>query len=105
MGRIRSASDHFSSARRNLIELSFGGGPSALIAAVRDAVAGLKALDRVALTSASATANLEALRSMLPLWGDEDVAAEVVERLDRLRFAGAVDDLASWLYFSGERAR
>ena len=104
MGRIRSASDHFSSARRHLIELSFGGGPTAMLAAVRDAAAGLKTLDRVALTSASATANLEALRSMIPLWTDEGVAAEVLDRLDRSRFVRAVDELASWLYFSGERA-
>jgi len=104
MGRIRNASERFSSARRYLIESYIEGERSLLLAAMRDVSAGLKALERVPLTSSAARASLETLRTMMPTVRSEEAFAEVLERMDRIRFAGAVDELASWLYFSTERA-
>ena len=103
MGRIRNASERFSSARRYLIESYIEGERSLLIAAMRDVAAGLVALERVPLTSNAARTSIETLRSMMPTVRSEEAFVETIERMDRITFAGAVDTLASWLYFSTER--
>ena len=104
MGRIRNASERFSSARRYLIESYIEGERSLLIAAMRDVAAGLVALERVPLTSNAARTSLDTLRSMMPTVRSEEAFVEMIERMDRVMFASAVDTLASWLYFSTDRA-
>src|SRR5262245_55303632 len=100
MGRIRSESDRFSSARRYLIASYIEGERSLLIAAMRDVAAGLQALERVPLTSSAARTSLETLREMMPTVRSEEAFVQTLERMDSTLFAGAVDELASWLYFS-----
>ena len=97
MNRFRIASDKLSSARRHLITRHPEGERAALLSALEDVEAGLEALGDSRLVSDTATRSVEVLRSLLPTL---DRLGEATDRFDFGKFAGAVDELASWLYWA-----
>jgi len=97
MNRFRIASDKLSSARRHLISRHPEGERAALLSALEDVEAGLEALGDSRLVSEAATRSVEVLRSLLPTL---DRLGEATDRFDFGKFAGAVDELASWLYWA-----
>jgi hypothetical protein len=94
MNRFRVASDKFSSARRHLITNDPGGDRGALQAALEDVEAGLEALGDTRLVSDAAASTVDLLKTLVPM---RDQKTELFEWG---KFAGAVDELASRLYWA-----
>jgi hypothetical protein len=98
MNRFRIASEKLSSARRHLITQHPEGEYASLLAALRDVEAGLEALGDTRIVSNAAASSVDVLKSLVPTLGRPDAT------FDWSRFAGAVDDLASWLYWAEPEA-
>jgi hypothetical protein len=96
MNRFRIASEKLSSARRHLITKHPEGDRAALLAALKDVDEGLQALGDTDLLSVTATRSVAVLKSLVPTL---DRLGEATDKLDWSQFAGAVDELASWLYW------
>jgi len=101
MNRFRIASDRLSSARRHLITKHPEGDRAALLSALADVEAGLEALGDTRLVSNAAERSVEVLRSIVPTL---DRLSEATDKFDFGQFAGAVDELASWLYWAEPNA-
>jgi hypothetical protein len=97
MNRFEIASEKLSSARRHLITRHPDGERGALMAALADVEAGLEALGDTRLLNDAATRSVELLRSLVPTL---DRMGEATDKFDWGKFAGAVDELASWLYWA-----
>jgi hypothetical protein len=97
MNRFRIASEKLSSARRHLITVHPGGDRGALLAALEDVEAGLEALGDTRLVSDAAASSLALLKTLVPSHGP---VPEPNEKFEWGAFAGAVDDLATRLYWS-----
>jgi len=93
MNRFQIASEKLSSARRHLI----AGDPAALQSALEDVEAGLAALGDTRLVNEAATRSVDVLRSLVPTLRRLSEATDV---FDFGKFAGAVDELATWLYWA-----
>ena len=93
MNRFQIASEKLSSARRHLIT----GDREGLLSALRDVEAGLEALGDTRLVSEAATRSVDVLRSLVPTLGR---LSEATDKFDFGKFAGAVDELATWLYWA-----
>ena len=96
MNRFRIASEKLSSARRHLIMKHPVDDHGALLAALRDVEAGLEALGDTPLVSDAAASSVVVLRSLVPTL---DRLGEATDKFEFGKFAGAVDELASWLYW------
>jgi hypothetical protein len=94
MNRFEVASEKLSSARRHLIS---DGDRDGLMAALKDVEAGLEALGDTRLVSNTAASSVEILRSLVPTL---ERRSDANEMFDWGKFAGAVDELASWLYWA-----
>jgi len=101
MNRFRIASEKLSSARRHLITRHPEGDRAALLSALADVEAGLEALGDTRLVSDAAARSVEVLRSLLPTL---DRLSEATDKFDFGQFAGAADELASWLYWAEPNA-
>jgi hypothetical protein len=101
MNRFQIASEKLSSARRHLITEHPDGDKAAILSALADVDAGLEALGDTRLVNESATRAVEVLRSLLPTL---DRLSEATDKFDFGMFAGAVDDLATWLYWAEPNA-
>jgi hypothetical protein len=97
MNRFQIASEKLSSARRHLITRHPEGEHAALLLALADVEAGLEALGDTRLLNDAATRSVELLRSLVPTL---DRMGEATDKFDWGKFAGAVDELASWLYWA-----
>ena len=95
MNRFRVASDKFSSARRHLITTHAEGERGALLAALRDVEEGLDALGDSTLVSGAAVRSVELLQSLVPMLRRPTDAS-----FEWGKFASAVDELATWLYWN-----
>ena len=93
MNRFQIASEKLSSARRHLIT----GDREGLLSALRDVEAGLEVLGDTRLVSEAATRSVDVLRSLVPTLGR---LSEATDKFDFGKFAGAVDELATWLYWA-----
>lgn len=97
MNRFQIASEKLSSARRHLIS----GDHEALRSALTDVEAGLELIGDTRLVSEAASRSVDVLRSFLPTFGR---LSETTDKFDYGKFAGAVDELASWLYWAEPEA-
>lgn len=97
MNRFQIASEKLSSARRHLIS----GNPEALRSALTDVEAGLELIGDTRLVSEAASRSVDVLRSLVPTLGR---LSEATDKFDFGKFAGAVDELASWLYWAEPEA-
>jgi hypothetical protein len=97
MNQFQIASEKLSSARRHLISRNPEGERAALLSALADVEAGLAALGDSKLVSDAATRSVEVLRSLVPTLGRLN---DATDKFDFGQFAGAVDELASWLYWA-----
>lgn len=98
MNRFEIASEKLSSARRHLITPRPEGDRASLLAALQDVESGLAALGETRLVSNAASSSVEMLKSLLP------AARQSTDRFEWGTFAGAVDELASLLYWSESSA-
>jgi len=93
MNRFQIASEKLSSARRHLIK----GDREALLSALEDVEEGLEVLGDTRLVSEAATRSVTVLRSLVPTLGR---LSDATDKFDFGKFAGAVDELATWLYWA-----
>ena len=101
MNRFQIASEKLSSARRHLINGHPDGEKAALLSALADVEAGLDALGDARLVSEAASHSVEVLRSLVPALGRR---SEASDKFDFGRFSGAVDELATWLFWAESSA-
>ena len=101
MNRFRLASEKLSSARRHLFTPYPEGERAGLLAALQDVEAGLEALGDTRIVSTAAASSVEVLKALVPTL---QRLSEATENYDWAKFAGAVDDLASWLYWAEPEA-
>lgn len=94
MNRFELASEKLSSARRHLITPHPDGDRASLLAALHDVELGLAALGDTRLVSNAASSSVDVLKSLLP------TAQQSTDPIEWSTFAGAVDELASWLYWA-----
>ena len=99
MNRFQIASEKLSSARRHLITKHPEGDRAAMLSALADVEAGLEALGDSVLNEA-ATRSVDVLRSLVPTLNRLSDATDV---FDFGKFAGAVDELATWLYWTDSK--
>ena len=102
MNRFQIASEKLSSARRHLFTKHPEGDRAALLSALADVEAGLEALGDPRVLNEAANRSVEVLRSLLPTL---DRLSEATDKFDFGKFAGAVDELATWLYWAEPEAR
>lgn len=97
MNRFRVASEKLSSARRQLITKYAEGEKAALLSALADVEAGLDALGDTRVLGEAATRSADLLRSLVPKL---ERMGEATDKFDFAKFSGAVDELATWLYWA-----
>ena len=93
MNRFQIASEKLSSARRHLIT----GDREGLLSALEEVEEGLEVLGDTRLVSEAASRSITVLRSFVPTFGG---LGDATDKFDFGKFAGAVDELATWLYWA-----